>query len=193
MKYIYINTLENSVTIKDKKLKTLKKYENLSKKNDSMLNSIKLIIFSITKLTVLDKRYFDEEYIFYITDENILKYIKDNNSFFYKKIDKEWKYELDNKTLSETGRLLSLFARFNFKDILFWMEDEEYKANEKREGLAKIQSEYDTKTQDYLHTIQSLKDDEITPKYCMKLILEIRDVRKKREGVKKEIKKLDRR
>lgn len=193
MKHIYINTIDNSVTIKDRRFKTLKKYENLSKNDIPILNSIKLIIFSINKLMVLDKRYYDEEYLFYITDENILKYIKDNYSFFYKKVDKEWKYDLENKVLSEIGRLLSLLSRFNFIDINYWIEDEEYKINEKRESLAKIQSEYDSKTQDYLHIIQKLNDDEITEKTCMKLIREIRDVRRERENIKKQIKKLDRR
>lgn len=193
MKHIYINTIENSVTIKDNRFKTVKKYENLSKNNSKMLNSIKLIIFAINKITVLDKRYYDEEYLFYITDENILKYIKNNYGFFYKKIDKEWKYDLDNTALSEIGRLLSLLSRFNFIDINYWIEDEEYKMNEKREYLAKLQSEYDSKIQDYLHTIQDLSDDEITEKTCMKLIREIRDIRNEREGIKKQIKKIDRR
>lgn len=193
MKHIYINTIENSVTIKDRRFKTLQKYENLSKNDIPMLNSIKLIIFSINKLMVLDKRYYDEEYLFYITDENILKYIKDDNSFFYKKVDKEWKYDLENKVLSEIGRLLSLLSRFNFIDINYWIEDEEYRINEKRESLARIQSEYDSKIQDYLHMIQKMDEYELTEKNCVKLIREIRKVRLERDDIKKQIKKLDRR
>lgn len=193
MKYIYINTFINSVTIKDNKLKTIIKYENIARNEDDKLNSIKLIIFSINKIMVLDKQFYDEEYIFNLTDNDMLKYLKDECDFFYKKVNKDWKYELDNKSLSEIGRLLSLLSRFNFKDINYWIEDKEYKRNEKREKLSKIQSEYDLKIQEYLHIIQNLKDEEINKDICIDLIKKIRDTRRERANIKKQIKKLDRR
>ena len=98
---------------------------------------------------------------------------------------------MDNKTLSELGRLLSLLNKIPFKNVLYWIEDEEYIRNEKYEKYAKMQSEYDEAIQKLLHHIQGLKDKELESDYCISLIKEIRRVRLEREKVKKEIRKID--
>lgn len=192
MKYIYINTVNNSVSIKNKKNRLIKKYENISRNNIELLNSTKLLIFALNKIFVMDKNHYnDEEYIFNISDEKLITYLKTEYDFFYEKINKDWKNELDNKTLSELGRLLSLLNKIPFKNVLYWIEDEEYIRNEKYEKYAKMQSEYDEAIQKLLHHIQGLKDKELESDYCISLIKEIRRVRLEREKVKKEIRKID--
>lgn len=192
---VYINTLNNEITLRDRKNKLIKKYSNLSTKKSSseLLSAIKLLMISLNKIFNLNNRYYDETYMFYISNNELVNYIKADEFNIRTHIKKEWKKDLDNKTLSELGNLLNIFSKIGSKDIVYWdMEtDERYALREQRELLNQQQSELDTKIQDILHEIQILKDDEITEAKALSFVMNIRHLRKRRNKIKDNIKNLE--
>lgn len=191
MIYVYIDKNERCVTFKNNKKKLIKEYNNISTKNSTdKLISIKLLIYSINKIFNLNKRFNDENYIFYINDESLIKYIKDEN-YFYEKVNAEWKNELDEKTYSELGNFLKMFKRIYGKDILYWIKDELYSLSNEKENLYLKQSKCDIKIQDILHEIRNLNKDEITPKISVDLVEQLREIGQVRVDIKNKIKNIE--
>lgn len=191
---VYIDTLNKEITIRDKKNKLVKKYSNLSTNNaNELLSSIKLLMISLNKIFNMNSRYYDETYMFYITDSNLIEYIKADEFYIRTHIKREWKNELDNRTLSELGNLLKIFEKIGSKDIVYWdiENDEKYALREEREKLNALQSKLDSEIQDVLHEIQKLKDDEITEAKALSFVMRIRHIRKQRNKVKTNIKNLE--
>lgn len=191
---IYINTLNKEISIRDNKHKLIKKYSNLSTNNaNELLSSIKLFMISLSKVCNINNHNHDESCMFFITDSTLLRYIKIDEFNIRTHIKKEWKSELDNKTLSSLGNLLSLFSKFKNKDIVYWdvENDEKYELREKREKFNQLQSEIDIEIQDILHEIQLLEDEEITEPKSLSCIMKIRHLRRKRNKIKTDIKKIE--
>lgn len=191
---VYIDTFNKEITIRDKKNKLVKKYSNLSTNNaNELLSSIKLLMISLNKIFNMDSRYYDETYMFYITDSNLIEYIKADEFYIRTHIKREWNNELDNRTLSELGNLLKIFEKIGSKDIVYWdiENDEKYALREEREKLNALQSKLDSEIQDVLHEIQKLKDDEITEAKALSFVMRIRHIRKQRNKVKTNIKNLE--
>lgn len=191
---IYINTLNNEITFRDGKNRLVKQYSNLStQKSNELLSSIKLLMISLNKIFNMNNRYYDEVYMFYITNNELLDYIKADEFNIRTHIKRDWKNELDNKTLSELGNLLNIFKKIDSKDIVFWdMEnDERYALRVERERLNERQSKIDSQIQDILHDIQNLKDDEITESKALSFIMNIRHLRKERNKIKTNIKNIE--
>lgn len=192
---IYIDKNLREVTFKDRKEKMIKQYTNLSTKNsEGVLITIKLIIYSLNKIFNMNTKYDDEEYVFYINDEELFKYIKDTDqNTFYEKVNKDWRTSLEGKTYCELGRLLAIFKKLHNKDIVTWERDELFNLRNEKEKLYACQSECDIETQDILHAIQQLRDDEVTEQICISFIIKLRNVRKRRNKIKTGIKGLERR
>lgn len=191
---VYIDTLNKEITFRDKKNKLIKKYSNLSTNNaNELLSSVKLLMISLNKIFNMNSRYYDETYMFYITNAKLIEYIKADEYNIRTHIKREWKNELDNKTLSELGNLLKIFEKIGSKDIVYWdiENDEKYALREERERLNLQQSKLDSEIQDILHEIQKLKDDEITEAKALSFVMNIRHIRKQRNKVKTNIKNLE--
>lgn len=191
---IYIDTFNNEITLRDGKNRLIKKYSNLStQKSNELLSSIKLLMISLNKIFNMNSRYYDEVYMFYITNNELLTYIKSDEFNIRTHIKREWRNELDNKTLSELGNLLNIFKKINSKDIVYWdMEnDDRYALRIERERLNDCQSKIDSQIQDILHDIQKLKDDEITEAKALSFIMNIRHLRKERNKIKTSIKNIE--
>ena len=190
MNKVYIDVIKCKVTIKDKKNRIVKSFENISTNNkDSVRLSIKFLMFAINK--VFSKKGFnDEDYIFYINDKEIINFIKDTDSnTIYKKVLKDWHDNLDLNTISELGNFLVQFNKINSKDIEYFEEDIEYLLQEKKQELLNKLSMYDSQIQDELHIIRELSDKDVI-EHAEIRILKLRELSIKRVLVKKELKKI---
>ena len=98
---------------------------------------------------------------------------------------------LTEDTISQLGNFLSLFNRIKNKNLLYWENKELYEIIDKKEKLYQLQSECDIKTQNILHQIQKLPNEEIVEDICIKLILEIKNLRLERSKIKNKIKLLE--
>lgn len=194
MKKIIIDNSKNNVKIfcvKVNKDKLLGDYSNIKTSSDELLSAIKLIIFSINKIRIIDKNYInDEEYIFYIDNKEIIDLIKNETDFLIK-ILPEYHLLYNNVTVSEIGRLLSMLSKFNSKDILFLNNSKDYNLKCKREELYSRQSYCDTTTQDILHKIQNTDLSALSFDEALELLYKIKNIRIERCLVKQEIKMLN--
>lgn len=191
MIHVYIDKNERQVILKNNKQKLIKEYSNISTKNSKdILISIKLLIYSINKIFLLNKRVNDDDYLFHINDEALIKYIKDEN-YFYEKVRIEWKDDLDDKTYSELGNFLSMFKRIYGKDIIYWVKDELFNLSSEKEALYLKQSECDIKIQDILHEIRNLKEKDVTAEQSVIFVKKLREIGQARIVIKNKIKDIE--
>lgn len=182
---VVIKEIQNNKTI-------INKFGNISINGaDGILVSVKLVIFAITKIFIYHKNYADKEFMFYINDPELIKLIKSDTNDIYKKINFEWHTQFNNKTVSELGRLLSMFKKLPSKDILCKEANENFTEVElnlilKRDGLIQEQSICDKKLQDVLHKIEYGHYNN-----AEKVIENIRRLRIQRSLIKKNIKNID--
>lgn len=188
---IYIDKNKREIVVKDKKDKIIKKYSNLSTKNsDGIRRSVKLFMYSLNKIFLIN-RYNDEEYMFFINDEELISIIKLENDLFRTSINKEWHNIYDKKTVSEIGTFLSFLKRIKNKNAIYWERSELFNLKDEKENLYLEQSECDKNVQDILHEIQVLSEEDITDTNCMAFVYKLREVRKLRNSIKTKIKALE--
>ena len=194
MKKIIIDNYRNHIKIfevKKNKEKLLIEYSNIKTSNEELLSSIKLIIFAINKIKNIDKNFvMDEEYLFYINNNEVVNLIKEETDFLVK-INPEFHLLYNKVTVSEIGRLLSLLNKLPNKDIVFLDDTKEYDLKCKREELYSKQSYCDTLTQDILHKIQNTDIESLSYKEALSILLQIKDIRLERCLVKEEIKSVN--
>mgnify|MGYP006894300611 FL=1 len=188
---IFIDINKREVLFRDYKLRLIKRYSNISTKNKEGLDkTTRLFIYALNKI-FLNRFYYDESYMFYVNNEEIIDLIKTENNNFLRRINKNWHKTLTEDTISQLGNFLSLFNRIKNKNLLYWENKELYEIIDKKEKLYQLQSECDIKTQDILHQIQKLPNEEIVEDICIKLILEIKNLRLERSKIKNKIKLLE--
>lgn len=188
---IFIDINKREVLFRDDKLRLIKRYSNISTKNKEGLDkTTRLFIYTLNKI-FLNRFYYDESYMFYVNNEEIIDLIKTENNNFLRRINKNWHKTLTEDTISQLGNFLSLFNRIKNKNLLYWENKELYEIIDKKEKLYQLQSECDIKTQDILHQIQKLPNEEIVEDICIKLILEIKNLRLERSKIKNKIKLLE--
>ena len=132
----------------------------------------------------------DEEYLFYINNNEVVNLIKEETDFLVK-INPEFHLLYNKVTVSEIGRLLSLLNKLPNKDIVFLDDTKEYDLKCKREELYSKQSYCDTLTQDILHKIQNTDIESLSYKEALSILLQIKDIRLERCLVKEEIKSVN--
>ncbi|NLZ33669.1 MAG: hypothetical protein GX889_01940 [Clostridiales bacterium] len=188
---IFIDINKREVSFRDDKLRLIKRYSNISTKNKEDLDkTTRLFIYALNKI-FLNRFYYDENYMFYVNNKEIIDLIKTENNNFLRRINKNWHKTLTKDTISQLGNFLSLFNRIKNKNLLYWENKELYEIIDKKEKLYQLQSECDIKIQDILHQIQKLPNEEIVEDICIKLILEIKNLRLERSKIKNKIKLLE--
>ena len=116
---IFIDINKREVLFRDDKLRLIKRYSNISTKNKEGLDkTTRLFIYTLNKI-FLNRFYYDESYMFYVNNEEIIDLIKTENNNFLRRINKNWHKTLTEDTISQLGNFLSLFNRIKNKNLLY--------------------------------------------------------------------------
>ena len=79
---IFIDINKREVLFRDDKLRLIKRYSNISTKNKEGLDkTTRLFIYALNKI-FLNRFYYDESYMFYVNNEEIIDLIKTENNNF---------------------------------------------------------------------------------------------------------------